>query len=126
MQKRTYYNKICDNTLYNGNQYRKYKQTGLLSFWKLEYEQNGRGEVIGMLFYLTWYFIVITKTLQNNNNNNNNKKNLCEGSCLIYVVCVCLVYNGVQRQHILGCSFILFAFVLCTSLCCQFLWIAHF
>jgi hypothetical protein len=45
----------------------------LLTFWKLEYEQKGRGEVIGMLFYLTWYFIVITKTLQNNDNN---KKNL--------------------------------------------------
>jgi len=69
---------------------------------------------------------------------------LQEGSCLIYVVCVCLVclylqlfagglmsylcylcllgYNGVQ--HILCSAFSLFGFVFCT-LCCQFLWIVH-
>ena len=69
---------------------------------------------------------------------------LCEGSCLIYVICVCLcimlqlfvgglmsyiryvclsVYNGIQ--HILCYVFALFFVVLCT-VCCQFIWIVHF
>jgi hypothetical protein len=43
---------------------------------------------------------------------------LWEGSCLIFVICVCL-RSG--EQQILCSVFILFVFVLCT-LCCQFLW----
>jgi hypothetical protein len=42
---------------------------------------------------------------------------LYEGSCLIYVICVCF--------HILCCVFALYVFVVCI-LCYQFLWIAHF
>jgi len=44
---------------------------------------------------------------------------LYEGSCLIYVICVCFAYT-----HIVLCFCFVF-FVLCTLLC-QFLWIVHF
>ena len=48
-----------------------------------------------------------------------------EGSCLIYVICVCLfvcLRIVVSNTH---CVFALFFFVLCI-LCFQFLWIVHF
>ena len=46
---------------------------------------------------------------------------LWEGSCLIYIICICLCIV-VSNTY---CVFALFFFVLCT-LCCQFLWIVHF
>ena len=46
---------------------------------------------------------------------------LLKGSCLIYVICVCLCIV-VYKTY---CVVFFVLFVLCT-LCCQFLWIVHF
>ena len=48
---------------------------------------------------------------------------LKEGSCLIYVICVCLRIVVSNAHYVVVLFF--FLFVLCT-LCCQFLWIVHF
>ena len=47
---------------------------------------------------------------------------LYEGSCLIYVICVCLCIVVSNTYYVV--FFSLFLSVLCT-LCCQFLWIVH-
>jgi hypothetical protein len=39
---------------------------------------------------------------------------------------LCLLAHSVRVQHVLRCVFVLFVFVLCTLIYCQFLWIVHF
>ena len=68
-----------------------------------------RAHVLFTLFVFVWF--VFTSSC------------LYEGSCLIYVICVCLRIVFVV-QLLLCCVFVLFFFVLCSP-CCQFLWSVH-
>ena len=76
-----------------------------------------RAYVLFTLYVFVW-FVFTSSCLQ-------------EGSCLIYVICVCLVCLYLHCLPIVTyntyCVVLLFLllFVLCT-LCCQFLWIVHF
>ena len=50
---------------------------------------------------------------------------VCRSVRMSYLRYLCLfMYSGVQ--HMLCCVFVLFFFVLCSLLCCQFLWRVHF